>query len=295
MSSLRADVFTSPSLPFVIAGGDPKQMGWWSPTTATLISGEREAILVDALWTIQQANDLADWIEKTIPGKRLTTVYITHGHGDHFFGLKILRKRFPGFQTLATPRVIAGMKKQLEPKYFQRAWGNLFPNQIDHDDVLPDELGAHNSLSLEGHKLQAYEAGDSDTTDTTFLHVPDLDLIVAGDIVYNDVHPFLGEAATPERRRSWLACLDKIAKLKPHTVIAGHKRDGAVDGRNNVQATIEYIETFEKLLENTKDAKELFKKMSERYPTRINPQALTVSCRNAWSAKKKAAATATKL
>ncbi|KAK4065626.1 hypothetical protein Trihar35433_7746 [Trichoderma harzianum] len=295
MSPLRADVFTTPSIPFAIPGGKPGQQSYWSPTTATLISGEREAILVDTLWTVQQANNLADWIERTIPGKRLTTVYITHGHGDHFLGLKTLRKRFPGFQTLATPRVIAQMKKELEPKYFQRAWGSLFPNQIDHDSVLPEELGDSNTLSLEGHVLQVHEAGDSDTTDTTFLHIPDLNLIVAGDIVYNDVHPFLGEAATPERRRSWLACLEKIAKLNPHTVIAGHKRDGAVDGSNNVQATIEYIETFEIMLLQTKDAIELFQRMSEKYPTRINPQALTVSCRNAWSAKKKAEKTVTKL
>ncbi|RFU28434.1 hypothetical protein B7463_g7923, partial [Scytalidium lignicola] len=291
-SHLRVDVFTTPSILFVVPGTKPGQEPLWSPTTATLISGDREAVLVDALWTIQQANALADWIEATVPGKRLSTVYITHGHGDHFFGLKTLRKRFPGLRAVATPAVIAKMKKELEPKYYQRVWENLFPGQIDHGNEIAESLESDNIIMLENHTLQAYDAGDSDTTDTTFLHVPDLNLVVAGDIVYNDVHPFLGEAATPERRNSWLASLRGIEALNPHTVIAGHKRNGAVDGINNLYATISYIETFETLLAQTKDANELFKRMLERYPTRINPQALSVSCRNAWSAKRKATAAA---
>jgi len=258
----------------------------------TLISGQREAVLVDTLWTTTQVKALGDWIEKTIPGKRLSTIYITHGHGDHFFGIKLLRQRFPGVRAVAMPIVIEKMKKELEPKSFQRAWGNLFPGLIDHGNELAEPIASDNIIKLEGHVLRAYFAGDSDTVDTTFLHVPDLHLVVAGDIVYNDVHPFLGEASTPERRRRWVAGLRQIDALNPSTVIAGHKRDGGVDGRSNVYATIEYIETFDKLIAKTDDVKELFSAMSQRYPTRINPQALNVSCRNALSAKKKAAAAA---
>ena len=285
VSHLRADVFTSPSIPFVIPESTPAkgQQLRWSPTTSTLISGSREAVLVDALWTTQQANALADWIEATIPGKRLSTVFITHGHGDHFFGIKTLRKRFPGLRAVATASVIARMKKELEPKRYQREWENLFPGQVDHGGEVAEELGPDHSLFLEGHLLQVYEAGDSDTTNTTFLHVPYLDLVVAGDIVYNDVHPFLGEASTPSRRRSWLAGLRLIEALKPHTVVAGHKRYGAMDESNHIAATIDYIETFEKLLAQATDPNDLFREMLKRYPTRINSQALRVSCENAFS------------
>lgn len=99
----------------------------------------------------------------------------------------------------------------------------------------------------------------------------------------------------PERSRSWFRCLERIAKLNTDTSIAGHKRDGTVNGSDNELATIDYIETFEKMIMQAIDANELFRKMPERYPTRINPLALTVSCQNAWSDKKKAATTATKL
>jgi len=285
-SNLRADVFVAPAIPFVFRGSTPGNEPKWSPTPATLISGNKEAVLVDALWTVTQANDLADWIETVIPGKRLTTVYITHGHGDHFFGLAILMKRFPGLRAVATPKVIEYMKQSLEPRAYQRSWENLFPGQIQHENVIAEAMNADLTINLEGHILRAVEVGQSDTHDTTFLHVPDLKMVVAGDIVYNDVHPFLVEANTHEKRQGWIASLRKIAELRPETVIAGHKRPGAVDGSNNIDATIEYIETFEKLLETAGSADQLFNEMKARYPTRINDQALRGSCKAGWGKRK---------
>ena len=81
-TSLTWDVHVAPSEPLSATDLAPgEEARSWSPISATLISGERDAVLVDALLTVGQADDLAEWIDAH--GKKLTTVFFTHGHGDH--------------------------------------------------------------------------------------------------------------------------------------------------------------------------------------------------------------------
>src|SRR3979490_1842742 len=104
-TSLRWDVHVAPSEPLHasdLAPGAEARM--WSPISATLISGQRDAVLVDALLTVKQAHTPVEWVEAH--GKHLTTIYVTHGHGDHFFGIGALLERFPTARALATPAVV---------------------------------------------------------------------------------------------------------------------------------------------------------------------------------------------
>ena len=114
MPILRADVFVAHPVPWKKPNGSDG--GLWSPISCTLISGDTEAVLVDTPITSAQTKDLADWIAKRIlAGKRLTYLYITHGHGDHFFGIPSLIKRFPGVKVVATRGTIAHMEQQIQP------------------------------------------------------------------------------------------------------------------------------------------------------------------------------------
>jgi glyoxylase-like metal-dependent hydrolase (beta-lactamase superfamily II) len=150
----------------------------------------------------------------------------------------------------------------------------LFPgDQIYQPQQLAEAL-EKDTFTIEGHEFRVIQVGRTDTVDTTVLHVPDLSLVVAGDAVYGDVHQYFGEADTTKKRKEWLAALDTIESLKPHTVVAGHKRAGSVDGLYNVQATREYIEAFDHATRTCKSAEELYGKIQELYPNRINPHAI---------------------
>src|SRR5215510_11711711 len=92
----------------------------WVTNTATLIYGERDAVLVDTFLSAQQSKELADWVVES--GKTLTTIYITHAHGDHFFGLKLLLDRFPNARALATPPAVAAIRKQITPEFIKTVW-----------------------------------------------------------------------------------------------------------------------------------------------------------------------------
>src|SRR6202011_6072443 len=197
-------------------------------------------VLEDAFIPVEQADILVDGIAAS--GKNLTTIYITHGHGDHFFGLGALLDRFPNAKAVATPNVLKAMRQQMSPEFVASFWNARYPGQIPEHLVLAEELKG-NVIDLEGLDLVVVEVGHTDTDHTTCLHVPSGDLVVAGDVAYNDVHLHLGysNAHTP---REWIAALDTIAALHPRAVIAGHKRPGNDDGPRIIEETRQYIHAF---------------------------------------------------
>src|SRR5579862_7423846 len=108
-NTLGVNVFTAPGKPMV--GERPKPFGealGFDPATSTLIFGEYDAVLVDAMTTVAEAKALADWI--ALYNRNLETIYITHAHFDHFYGLSILLDRFPGARAIATRKTVNAME-----------------------------------------------------------------------------------------------------------------------------------------------------------------------------------------
>jgi len=195
----------------------------WSPISATLICGRHDAVLVDPLMTVEQGMAVADWVSTT--GKNLTTVYVTHGHGDHWFGTDLLLQRFPDAVPYATNGTIAMMRQQGTVGRAEM-WDVDFPDQIPPSPVTYRTVPA-DGIELEGRRLVAVEVGHTDTDDTSVLHVPDLALVVAGDVIYNGVHQYLAESAGGGLE-AWLAAIDQVEQLGARHITAGHK-DSALD------------------------------------------------------------------
>ena len=247
-----------------------KESLMWVANSSTLIYGERDAVLVDTFLTVDQTKGLADAIVTS--GKTLKAIYLTHAHGDHFFGLRILQDRFPNVQALATPEVVARMKLQITPEKLNDRWRKLFPNQIPDVISIADPLQG-DEIDLEGNKLVVVRVGHTDTDDSTCLHVPSIGLVAAGDAVYNGVHPFLNES-NRRNRLEWIAALDKIDALKPSAVVAGHKIPTNDDSPRHVGETRQYLRDFIRLNDATKTARELYDQMLALYPDRANPGSL---------------------
>jgi glyoxylase-like metal-dependent hydrolase (beta-lactamase superfamily II) len=248
---LQWDVLVSAQIPVVTSDLPPGASEMkWSPISSTLISGERDAVLVDTAITVDQNQKLVDWIAHS--GKNLTAIYATHGHGDHFFGVNTIQEKFPKARFVATSEVIAVMRKQASVPVVESYWKPRFPGQIDSTLLIADEL-KDRVLELEGNQLISVSLGHTDTDSTTCLHVPSIGLAVCGDALYNDVHLHLGES-NAEGRNEWIAALDTIESLKPVAAIAGHKRPGAPDTPDNIEATRKYIRDFDRIASHTKTA-----------------------------------------
>jgi glyoxylase-like metal-dependent hydrolase (beta-lactamase superfamily II) len=266
--ALNWEVFVTPGIPIVTPDRPPGVKDtYFQAMASTLIYGIRDAVLVDAFMTVKQANALADWVASK--GKHLTTIYITHGHGDHWFGVGSLLDRFPNARLVATPNTVKVMRQNASPEMLDGAWKPGFPGQIPDKLVVAEELEG-NAIELEGHELIAVELGHTDTDYTTCLNVPSIGLVVAGDAAYNDVHLYLAES-NAQKRQEWIAALDKIESLKPRAVVASHKRPDNDDNPRIIEETRQYIRDFDRLAETTKTAQDLYDKMLELYPNRVNP------------------------
>ncbi len=270
---LKWDVFVTPSIPVVttdFAPGEHERP--WPPIASTLIYGSRDAVVVDSFITQEQARAQADWITGT--GKNLTTIYATHGHGDHFFGASVLLERFPKARFMAAPSAVEVMKEQVSPEYVAKFWESRFPNQLPKRLVVADELKT-DVINCEREQLIVVPLKFTDTAGTTCLHVPSLDLIAAGDAAYNGVHPRLLESHQNQKREEWLAALDKMQSLNPRIVVAGHKNPKNDDnGSRVIGHTRQYILDFQELAGKTTTAKELYDQMLARYPEWLNRGAL---------------------
>src|SRR5271170_4897249 len=276
-TSLRWDVFLAPSIPAITNDLPPGAKDRpWPPISSTLISGERDAVLVDTPITVEQARALTNWVSAS--GKNLTTIYATHGHGDHFFGTSAVLERFPNARFVARPDVIKIMRQQASLESLATFWNPRFPGQISSHLAIAEELSG-NVINLEGHDLVSVPLGFTDTAGTTCLHVPSIGLIVAGDAAYNGDHLHLSESPDHQKRQEWIAALDKMESLHPRAVIAGHKRVGNDDSPRIIGETRQYIRDFERLALQATNARELYDRMLKLYPDWINRGALWTSVR----------------
>ncbi len=270
--TLTYDVFVNapPPQDGLLPNGEPKR---FSPQASTLISGSEDAVLTDPGMTTDQARALGDRVAAA--GRNLTDIVITHGHGDHWFAAGLLAERF-GARVVATAGTIARMHAAVatRPVLWDKVYQGLPPSPVTAVTVPGDHL------TLEGHDLALVDVGHTDTDDTSVLHVPDLGLVVAGDVIYNGVHMWLGESVVVGGFEPWRAAIDAVERLAPRHVVAGHQNTQLDDDAGRTIAeTRQYLDDAEELLRTERTAVDFFSAKIERYPDHLGRTVLWASAR----------------
>jgi glyoxylase-like metal-dependent hydrolase (beta-lactamase superfamily II) len=277
--SLAYDVFVNdpPPQDGFLPNGEPKR---FSPMASTLIYGNEDAVLTDPGLTEDQARVLGDWI--AAKDRNLTDIYITHGHGDHWFAAGLLAERF-GARVVASAGVIAQMRGNVAARPL--LWDKLYAGLIPPSPVTAVTVPA-NRFPLEGHDLVIVEVGHTDSDDTSVLHVPDLGLVVAGDAIYNGVHMYTGQSAAVGGFGPWRAAIGKVEALEPRHIVCGHlDKHLDDDASRTIAQTRQYLDDAEDLLKTENTAVDFFNAKIERYPDHLGRYVLWVSAQTLYGAR----------
>jgi glyoxylase-like metal-dependent hydrolase (beta-lactamase superfamily II) len=275
-NGLSINVYVAPmrpySFPDQLAEGE---IATWAPSSSTLIAGPSEGILIDALLTFDHADHIAAWAKGF--GKKITSVYITHGHSDHWMGLARLLEHFPEAHGFAAPEVVARAAFEAELDRSTRYWTSRFPGELPETPVLPEPLD-NDEILVDGQVVNLIHAGQGDIDGSTAFHVPSADAVISGDIVYNNVHMMMYEA-DEAKRESWIASIDGIAALNPKIVVAGHKSVGAPDLPENLAASKQYLRDFNIVAKKGGAVEDLVHGMLALHGERDQPHTLWISAR----------------
>ncbi len=273
-SSLELRVFTSPTR---VIAGDPNRT--FSPTTSMLIFGASDAVLVNALLIKEDVDDaLGDMIASTG-----TTIFITHGHGDHFCGSDRLLARFPSARAVSTPGIVDYINSHIESD--AQLFSSYFGDTVSKATSRPAPLD-RGLIDLEGHELRVIEVGQGDIAPSAVLHIPSLDAVVAGDVAYNQIHQTLAFGG-PTEWDKWIASIGIIERLHPRIVVAGHKKPEAPDdeAEKMLNGTRSYIQDFAKAARSFGTVEEIVGAMRSKYPNHGNLTTLLFSARAAVKAR----------
>lgn len=265
-SQLHLQVFTSP--PEGIA------------VNSTLVYGDKDAILIDAQFRLSDAHRLVAMILES--KKNLTTVYVTHPHPDHYFGLVVIRQAFPNAKFVALPRVVDGIKASWEGRV--KAWKPQYGDNIPSNPILPDALDG-NTLMLEGETLQIFGPLQGDSAgDNSFVWIPSLKAVVGGDTLFSGAH-FVFAPMTAAQKKDWRGTVDQISALKPEIVIPGHQIAGAPNDPSVLVFMKKYMQDSDDAQASSKTGDEFKSKMKSLYPNLGLDKLLNISAQGAFPAK----------
>lgn len=243
------------------------------PVSSVLVSGAKEAILVDAQFGKSQAEQLVQKIRAS--GKQLTTIYISHGDPDYYFGLDTLTTAFPNAKVLASQPTVDHIKQTVDGKL--AFWGPKMGADVPAKTIVPGVLKG-DSLMLEGQKLQVIGL-DGKQPDRSFVWIPSIKAVVGGVVVAENIHVWMADTQTAQSHADWLTTLHSIETLKPKTIVPGHYLGDSAGSLAAVQFTAEYIKSFDEETAKAENAAELIAAMKKRYPNLGEESSLELSAK----------------
>ncbi|QMV61818.1 MBL fold metallo-hydrolase [Pseudomonas berkeleyensis] len=240
------------------------------PVSSTLISGEKDAILVDAQFSNREAQALVERIRAS--GKRLTTIFISHGDPDYYFGLDVLTRAYPEAKVLATPATVAYIEKTRAPKLAY--WGPILKDSAPARTLVPEALQG-NQLELEGQRIDVVGHDPQHTS----LWIPSIKAVVGGVLTSANIHLWVADAQSAEARQNWLKSLDELEALQPTTLIPGHYLGEPAMNLADLRFTRDYLLAVQQELPKAKDSQALIAAMKARYPQLHDDSSLELSAK----------------
>jgi len=258
-NNLKLDIYNAPESAFGVA--------------SVIVSGKTDALLIDAQFTLADAEKVAQEIKRS--GKKLTAIYVSYGDPDFYFGLEVFKKYFPEVTVYAADATVEHIKATAQKKL--DVWGGQLGSKVTSNVILPQVLKG-NSLDLEGHKLEIYGLGEFPSK--TFVWIPSIKAVVGGINVFGTTfNLWMADAQTTEARKQWISVLEKIETLHPAIVVPAHASATSPLDISAVQHTVSYIRFYEEALRANKTSEALIGAIKTKYPALTFETALQIGAK----------------
>ncbi|MFW1852147.1 Vmh family MBL fold metallo-hydrolase [Acinetobacter guillouiae] len=238
------------------------------PVTSTLISGEKDAVLVDAQFSVNDAKNLVKIIQDS--GKNLKYIVITAGDPDFYFGLEPLVQAFPDAKVIATPEVVKHIEATKEGKFAY--WGPILKNGAPSQVIVPS-ASEDKTIVLEGEKIEIKSPGKY----ASYLWVPSNRTILGGVGLSSGIHLWTADAQTEKERNEWRKTLKQMNRLNPRAVIPGHYIGDIPTGTQAIDLTYQYLVDVDQVLKDHKDSASVIAALKEKYPNLAEESSLELS------------------
>ena len=226
-----------------------------------IVTGKTDAVLIDAQWTLSNAHRVVAEILET--GKHLKTIYVTHAHPDHYFGLGPIAEAFPEARVIALPSVARTINKQFFGKieHWEEVIGVI---NVPRKAVNIEPL-TKNYFELEGHRIEIIPEIMGDLKYNTVVWIPSIKTLYGSDILFNQAHPFTCEV-TAEERKQWIRDIVRLEAMGAEVVIPGHQKPGMPFDATSFNFTRDYLVATDEELVKTKDVAGFYYAMVKRFP-----------------------------
>src|SRR5512136_287617 len=228
---------------------------------SVIVMGKTNAVLIDAQWTLSNAHRLIAEIAET--GKRLETIYLTHAHPDHYFGLGVIAEAFPSARVFALASVARTINRQFFGKldHWEKVIGatNVCRKTVNIESL------SQNAIELEGQRIEILPEVVGDMKYNSVVWIPSIKTLFGSDVLFNQAHPFTCEL-TAEERQQWIRDIERLEKLDAEVVIPGHQRPGMPFDSSSFDFTRDYLVATEEELARTKDVGGFYYAMVKRFP-----------------------------
>jgi glyoxylase-like metal-dependent hydrolase (beta-lactamase superfamily II) len=228
---------------------------------SVIVMGKTDAALIDAQWTLSNAHRVIAEIAET--GKQLKTIYVTHAHPDHYFGLGVIAEVFPSAECIALPSVADMINRQFFGKLDY--WENVIGSTNVCRKTVNIKSLKKNYFELEGERLEIIPEVMGDLKYNSVVWIPSISTIYGSDVLFNQAHPFTCEV-TAEERLQWIRDIERLEKMNAEVIIPGHQKPGMPFDTSTYTFMKDYLAATEEAIASTKDEGNFYYSMVQRFP-----------------------------
>ncbi|SFC36387.1 MBL fold metallo-hydrolase [Spirosoma endophyticum] len=230
---------------------------WAEMVCSQIIETPSSLVIIDVQLLKEQAQAVREYANSL--GKPINKVIISHCHPDHWAGLEAFTD-VPVYALPETVQEITGYGQiMLDSKQ------PLFGTAVTSTVICPQPFAIEQEV-IDGLELIYHKNFGTETTFSLMIELPQFNILIAQDTVYNGVYPYIGDhnyITNDYFFDTWVATLNTLKTAGYETIFPGH---GLPTDASILDTMIESLTFAKSAFAQSADGEELKRRIMAQYP-----------------------------